>query len=507
VTTPDANKVAHRWEWRVFGLRLAPGDQVLSRLAPLGEPQESDEVYLLGEEDSNLKLRFDLFDVKKLVEVDEDGLELWAPISKTQFPMATEDIESVFDSVGLVRPESARDRYTMDQFLDELVDPHPGLEIVQVHKRRVRYSIEGCMAELTSLTANGRDTKTIAAESEDPAAVLAAVELLGLAGHVNTSYSRGLRCLLGLSPVRYAVIDIGTNSVKFHIGEQHTDGSWERVVDRAEVSRLGEGLDENGELQPEPVERTVRAVEAMAAQAEEEKVLGMVAVGTAALRIAPNSALATNSIRERVGLPVQVLSGEEESRLAYLAVSAGVGVTDGDVVVFDTGGGSTQFTFGQGGQVDERYSVNVGAVPYTERFGLADAVDDDTIEEVRRALDHDLVSLDERKAPDALVGMGGAMTNLTAVSLSLGTYDPDAVQGATMSLEEVERQIGTYQRMGHEERRSIVGLQANRAPVILAGALIVATVMAKLGQKALVVSDRGLRHGLIRERFGFFPTS
>jgi exopolyphosphatase / guanosine-5'-triphosphate,3'-diphosphate pyrophosphatase len=204
---------------------------------------------------------------------------------------------------------------------------------------------------------------------------------------------------------------------------------------------------------------------------------------------------------------VEVVSGEEESRLAYLAVSAGVGLSDGEVVVFDTGGGSTQFTFGHGGEVDDRYSVNVGAVSYTERFGLDEAVSDDVIDETRRALSDDLARLDERGTPNALVGMGGAITNLTAVSLSLDPYDPDVVQGATVSLEEVERQIATYQKLGQQERRTIVGLQPNRAPVILAGAIIVAAVMGKLGKDTLVVSDRGLRHGLIRERFGFFTGS
>jgi exopolyphosphatase/guanosine-5'-triphosphate,3'-diphosphate pyrophosphatase len=100
------------------------------------------------------------------------------------------------------------------------------------------------------------------------------------------------------------------------------------------------------------------------------------------------------------------------------------------------------------------------------------------------------------------------MTNLTAVSLALAPYDPDVVQGAVVSRGEVERQIDLYRSMSHEERRDrVVGLQANRAPVILAGALIVATVMEKLGKDSLVVSDRGLRHGLIRERFGLFSGS
>ena len=499
--------VVHRWEWRTFGTHLAPGDEVLSELTPLGEPQETDEVYLLGEEYVNVKVRFDLLDIKKLMEIDENGLQLWAPISKSEFPMSSEAVSAVFDAWGMTGPRLEREIYTLDQFLDELIAPDPDLAVARVHKRRVRYSIEGCMAELTSLTVNDREVNSIAAEAEDPDAVIAAVKRLGMSGHENTSYNKGLRSLLGMAPVRYAVVDIGTNSVKFHIGEQHTDGSWTRVVDRADVTRLGEGLDETGEIQPDPLERTIQAVEAMADEAGENEVLAVAAVGTAALRIASNSSMVVDSIRERVGLAVQVVSGEEESRLAYLAVSAGVGLADGNVVVFDTGGGSTQFTFGRGGDVDERFSVNVGAVSYTERFGLDEAVDDATIEAAHRALDEDLGKLDGRSSPDALVGMGGAMTNLTAVSLSLDPYDPDVVQGATVTADEVNRQVAVYQSMGQDERRSIVGLQANRAPVILAGALIVSAVMKKLGRESLVVSDRGLRHGLIQERFGLFRES
>lgn len=496
--------VVHRWEWRAFGSRLEPAERVVRSLTPVGDPAESEETYILGPVGVNVKIRFDQLDIKKLEEVDENGLELWAPISKSDFPMSAHEVAAVFAAWGLSRTEFERDDYEMDQFLDELVAPHPDLEIVSLRKRRVRYSIEGCMSELTSVTANGRKAKTVAAETEDPNAVLAAVERLGMSGHVNTSYSRGLRYLLGMSPVRYAVIDIGTNSVKFHVAEQQLDGSWEGLVDRAEVTRLGEGLGESGVIPPEPLERTRRAVDGMVAEARNSGVLAVAAVGTAALRIATNSSAVTESIREQVGVPVEVLSGAEESRLAYLAVSAGVGPADGSLVVFDTGGGSTQFTFGQKREVHERFSVNIGAVSYTERFGLDRAVDDETLDEARRALRDDLSSLDRRTSPSGLVGMGGAMTNITAVSLSLDPYDPDVVQGAVVSAEEVERQIAMYQSMGQDERREVVGLQPNRAPVILAGVLIVATVMEKLGRDSVVVSDRGLRHGLIPERFGMF---
>jgi exopolyphosphatase/guanosine-5'-triphosphate,3'-diphosphate pyrophosphatase len=418
--------------------------------------------------------------------------------------VTTDHARSIFAAMGASPHDTSRDTHTLQEFLEELVAPHPDLEIVNVHKRRVRYAFDGCMAELTSMSANGQATETIAAESEDPAAVAGAIETLGMGNHVNTSYSRALRCLLGLAPARYAVTDIGTNSVKFHIGEQHPDGSWARVVDRAEVTRLGEGLNETGEIQPEPLERTVRAVEAMVEEAREHQVLAVAAVGTAALRIAGNSALVTESLRDRVGLDVEVVSGEEESRLAYLAVVAELGLGDEPVAVFDTGGGSSQFTFGYGSEADERFSVEVGAVSYTERFGLDAPVAGPTLEAARKALHEDLARLDGRISPAALVGMGGAITNITAVSLSLDPYDPDVVQGATVELTEVERQIELYSSMRQDERRFVVGLQPNRAPVILAGALIVATVMGKLGADRLVVSDRGLRHGLIRERFGLF---
>ena len=104
--------------------------------------------------------------------------------------------------------------------------------------------------------------------------------------------------------------------------------------------------------------------------------------------------------------------------------------------------------------------------------------------------------------PSALVGMGGAVTNLTAVMLGLGTYDPDAVQGAVLDRDEVDRQIELFRTRSAEQRREIVGLQPDRAEVILAGACIVRTILAKLGRESFTVSDRGLRHGLLIERFG-----
>jgi exopolyphosphatase/guanosine-5'-triphosphate,3'-diphosphate pyrophosphatase len=220
------------------------------------------------------------------------------------------------------------------------------------------------------------------------------------------------------------------------------------------------------------------------------------------MRLAHNADGVAAVIRERTGITVERIPGDEEGRLAYLAVKSGLGLAEAALVVFDTGGGSTQFTFGRGDAVDERFSVDVGAVRYTEQFGLADAVRQDVLVEALAAIAGDLARIDGRPAPDALVGMGGAITNITAVKHGLVRYDPDVVQGTVLDRAEIDRQIEIYRSLDAAGRRSIVGLQPKRADVILAGACIVRTVMDKLGQDSLTVSDHGLRHGLVVERFG-----
>ena len=490
-----------RWEWRVFGTGFGAAEEAFAALTP-GSIAESDEVYLLSGTGSNVKVRDGLMDIKFLREVDGDGLERWEPVMKEGFPLPAAEVPRVFDALGVLAPPLTRDAYSLDQFLAELVEPSDGVRVVRVHKRRQRYTLANCMAEVADLEVEGRVARTIAVESEDPSAVMAAVRRLGLDGQGNTSYLAGLWARMDGGLQRHAVIDVGTNSVKFHIAERDPDGSWRTIVDRAELTQLGESLGDQGAIAAEPLERTVVAIADMVEEAKRQRVRAIAAVGTAGLRIARNREEVIAAIRTRTGITVEVISGEEESRLAYLAVRAGLGPTEGSLVVFDTGGGSSQFTFGRGPQVEERFSVNVGAVRYTERFGLAGAVAPELLGEALAAIAADLARLDGRPRPDALVGMGGAVTNMTAVQLGLASYDPDRVQGAVLDRAELDRQIELYRSRDAEARRGIVGLQPKRAEVILAGACIVWTVMDKLGQQSLTVSDRGLRHGLLVHRFG-----
>jgi exopolyphosphatase/guanosine-5'-triphosphate,3'-diphosphate pyrophosphatase len=490
-----------RWEWRTFGDRFGRAEDAFAALTPTGV-QETDELYLLSPAGDTVKVRHDLMDVKALREVDDGGLERWEPTMKATFPLAPDDVRRVFEALRLEPPALELESYSLDGFVDAFAGPGRDIRAVDVHKRRVRYVVGGCTAELSDVVADGLTTRTIAIEDEDPAAVVAAVNEVGLDGYTNTNYPRGLAALLAGRHRRYAVIDVGTNSVKFHLGELDAADEWQAVIDRAEVTRLGEGIEQTGDIAPGAIERTVDAIAGMVDEARANGAVAISLVGTAGLRSAANRDAVRARIEDRTGYDVEVISGEEESRLAYLATAAALGLGTGTTVVFDTGGGSTQFTFGHGVAVDERFSVPVGAVRFTERFGLDRVVSPAVLDEARAAISNDLARIDGRPRPDGLAAMGGAMTNMAAVKHGLATYDPDVVQGTVLDATEIDRQIELYRSRSAADRRTIVGLQPARADVILAGALIVQTIMDKLGHDSLTVSDRGLRHGVLVERFG-----
>ena len=307
----------------------------------------------------------------------------------------------------------------------------------------------------------------------------------------------GLKALLRFG--RYTVIDVGTNSVKFYLSERLADGGVRTVVDRAEVTRLGEGQGDAGVLVDAAVDRTVDAIADMVDEACRNCAIAIVAIGTAGLRRAPNRDALIDAVRARRAVTVQIISGEEEARLAYLAATSALPSATGRLVVFDSGGGSTQVTFGQGGHIDEQFSVDVGAVRVAERFGLAGAVSKEALEAALAGVAEELSRLDDRPDPDAIVAIGGTSTNLAAVKHALTTYDPDVVHGTVLDLAEIDRQIELYRTRSADERRQIAGLQPARAEVILAGTCIVRTILTKLHHGSLTVSDRGLRHGVLSE--------
>ena len=247
--------IVPRWEWRTFGASLPESALAAFAASEASSPAESDEIYFLatapeaaGQARDTVKVRFDLLDIKVLREVDADGLERWEPVLKTGFPVSVDVVRQVFMGLGAPLPALARDDYTLARLMDEVIAPSGTIRAVPVHKRRVRYTIDGCSAELSDVTADDRTTRTIAIEATDAGAVIGAVRRLGLGSYINIGYPRGLATLLADLPARFAVIDAGTNSIKFHVAERDPAGVWRKVADRAEITRLGEGLEGSGRI-------------------------------------------------------------------------------------------------------------------------------------------------------------------------------------------------------------------------------------------------------------------
>ena len=297
-----------------------------------------------------------------------------------------------------------------------------------------------------------------------------------------------------------AVIDVGTNSIKFHAAKKKADGSLETVLDKNDIARLGEGLRETGLIAPEALERNALSV---AAFAEKAKELGAVPeiVGTMALRTAKNAADFASRVKELTGLDVRIIPGEEEARLSYLAVLSGLPLAGGELVTFDTGGGSTEFVYGRGTEMVRKFSVPLGAVRITEEFFADDPVRPGSVDAAVKEIRSSLTGGGVLGSPEVIVGMGGTVTSLASVKFKMETYDPDVVQGSVLTLAELKDMAAMFASMTLEERKGVTGLQPKRADVILAGTCIVCAILELLGASSFTVSDRGLRHGLAYELF------
>jgi exopolyphosphatase/guanosine-5'-triphosphate,3'-diphosphate pyrophosphatase len=189
--------IVPRWEWRTFAASFGDADRRFRQLPP-GKVQESDELYLLSPNcDANVKIRDQLMDIKALEQVNPDGLEQWRPVMKGEFPLPAAEVATVCAALR-VAPLPPRDEYTLEQIQAELAHPSRGVRAVSVHKRRQRYTVGECLAEMTQLIADGHPTRTVAIEFEDAAIVLAAVWEMGLGRFENVSYPPGLKRLLGL---------------------------------------------------------------------------------------------------------------------------------------------------------------------------------------------------------------------------------------------------------------------------------------------------------------------
>ncbi len=300
--------------------------------------------------------------------------------------------------------------------------------------------------------------------------------------------------------VRKAVIDIGTNSIKFCLAEGRENG-YEILKEATEIVRLGEGLNDGGCIGDEALERNARAVAEFAREAVENCADEIAVVGTMALRVARNAADFVARVRELCGLKVQILIGEEEAQLTFDAAVSGLDFPVADLMTMDIGGGSTEFVFCEGGKIVKKFSLDVGAVRFTEKYLSDMPVVPENLDRARVAIRNELGAGGVIGTSALFVGMGGTVTTMAAVKYKMPRYDVRTIRNAVLTRSDVMAQISEYARKTLSQRREIVGLHPKRADVILAGALIVEAVLSLTGAPRLLVSDRSLRHGLLDRMF------
>lgn len=299
---------------------------------------------------------------------------------------------------------------------------------------------------------------------------------------------------------RFATLDIGTNSVLLLIVERRA-GALVPVLERATITRLGEGVDRTRELAAGAKERTLACIRAYAEDIARSSVTRLAAVGTSALRDARGGEEFAREIERALGVVPNVIDGRREAELTFRGALSGLDV-HGEVTVFDVGGGSTEIVSGSrdgGTSIRNAVSLDVGSVRLHERHVSTDPAAPAELAAIVSDIDAALASVPKPLAAATLVGVAGTVTTLASVALELDDYDPTLVHGHALTRDAVTMLVAKLASMPLVERRTLRGLDPRRADVIVAGSLIVERVMGFAAQDVLIVSDRGVRFGLAEE--------
>jgi exopolyphosphatase/guanosine-5'-triphosphate,3'-diphosphate pyrophosphatase len=296
-----------------------------------------------------------------------------------------------------------------------------------------------------------------------------------------------------------AIIEIGSNSIKFCVAQILDENNYLIIHDTAYMTRIGENLSQTGLISKDAMKRNEQTIEMLCLKARQWGVKSIIAVGTMALRKAKNSDHFIQNIQKKCNIDIHILSGDDEARLAYRAATNTINQNDDSTVVFDSGGGSTEFIFGLRNQITQKISIDIGAVHITEQFFLDDPIKKKQLLMAQNYIANTFQEKHVMGTVDQLIGLGGAVTTMSAVKQKMFQYESAFINGSTLSRKDVQKQIKMYTSKTLEQRKSICGLQSGREDIILAGACIIDGIMHQLVCNQVIVCDRGLRHGLIVE--------
>jgi exopolyphosphatase / guanosine-5'-triphosphate,3'-diphosphate pyrophosphatase len=306
-----------------------------------------------------------------------------------------------------------------------------------------------------------------------------------------------------MSPRRSAFVDVGTNTILCLIAEIRDTGRFRILEDLAAITRLGEDVDRTRRIGAAAEARSLAVLKRYREQCDNLGVEEIVAVGTSALRDAENSGEICARFRDQLGFDIRIISGAEEAAYAFLAVQRGLCLTGREILVIDVGGGSTEMICGNPADLSRAVSLDLGSVRLTERFLLSDPAHPDEVARMNAAIDEELDRLPSyglKSDPRfTLVGIAATFTTLAAMEKNLARYSHSEVHGSKVTIEAVRRQRERLQGKNIAQRRGIIGLEPERADVMLAGACLIERIMTRYQAGHVIVSDQGVRYGLLHE--------
>jgi exopolyphosphatase / guanosine-5'-triphosphate,3'-diphosphate pyrophosphatase len=285
--------------------------------------------------------------------------------------------------------------------------------------------------------------------------------------------------------VRVGAVDLGTNTTRLLVADVD-DERLDELHRETRIPRLGEGVDARKRLLPVPIARVRNALSDYRRTLETLGAERVLAVATSAVRDAENGEAFLGEIEWSYGFTTRLVTGEEEAQLTRSGVRPPPGT-----LVLDIGGGSTELLLD-----DFHASLDIGAVRFTERFVLTDPPAPEELDECARAVDAALAERAAGIAPERALGVAGTVTTLAALDLGLAAYDRDRVHGHRLSLEAARAQLARLAALPLAERRAVPALEPERAPVIVAGAVILTETLAQLGLMEIEVSEHDILDGI-----------
>jgi exopolyphosphatase/guanosine-5'-triphosphate,3'-diphosphate pyrophosphatase len=296
-----------------------------------------------------------------------------------------------------------------------------------------------------------------------------------------------------------AVVDIGTNSTRLLIAKRSDDQHITELVRRTAVTRLGAGVDADGRLRDDAMGRVFSTLDGYRAAIDEHHCESAVAVLTSAVRDSANGEEFAEQVRARYGLEPHVLTGDDEARLTYRGATSERDPADRrPILVLDIGGGSTEVVIGSGAEVVFRVSTQAGVVRQTERHLRDDPPRADELDELAADVRQILaagVPAARRDSVQRGIAVAGTATSLAAIAQRLDPYDPARVHGYRLSAAEADRILAELAAMPLAERRQVAGLHPDRAPTIVAGAVIFREVLSMFGLATIEISEHDILRG------------